>query len=39
MLDELIVATKNARNQIAGIEEAADDEIERARAELRKRAE
>lgn len=29
-LDELIVATKNAHNQIAGIEEATDGEIERA---------
>lgn len=37
-LDELIVATKNARNQIAGIEEGPDKDIETARAELRKRA-
>lgn len=36
-LDELIVATKNARNQIAGIEESPDKEIETARAELRER--
>ncbi|MBV9561985.1 MAG: low affinity iron permease family protein [Bradyrhizobium sp.] len=36
-LDELILATKNARNQIAGIEEAPDEEIEKAKAELLKR--
>ncbi len=37
-LDELIVATKNARNGIAGIEEAPDQEIERAKSEILKRA-
>jgi len=38
-LDELIVATKNARNDIAGIEEAPDKEIEEAKAEVVERAE
>jgi low affinity Fe/Cu permease len=37
-LDELIVATKDARNQIAGIEDAAEDEIERAKVEVIDRA-
>ena len=37
-LDELIVATKNARNQIAGIEEAPDAKIEEAKAEVMERA-
>jgi low affinity Fe/Cu permease len=37
-LDELILATKDARNQIAGIEEAPDDEIESAKVETLKRA-
>jgi low affinity Fe/Cu permease len=37
-LDELIVATKNARNQIAGIEEAPDAEIEKAKGEVLDRA-
>jgi low affinity Fe/Cu permease len=37
-LDELILATKNARNQIAGIEEASDEEIEKAKVELLERA-
>ncbi len=37
-LDELILATKNARNQIAGIEEAPDEEIENAKSEVLKRA-
>ena len=37
-LDELILATKNARNQIAGIEEAPDEEIERAKIEVLERA-
>ena len=37
-LDELILATKNARNQIAGIEEAPDEEIESAKAEVLERA-
>jgi low affinity Fe/Cu permease len=36
-LDELILATKNARNQIAGIEEAPDEEIESAKAEVLER--
>ena len=31
-LDELILATKDARNQIAGIEEAPDEQIEREKA-------
>ena len=35
-LDELILATKDARNQIAGIEEAPDHEIERAKLEVLK---
>jgi low affinity Fe/Cu permease len=35
-LDELILATKDARNQIAGIEEAPDHEIERAKVEVLK---
>lgn len=30
-LDELVLATRNARNEIAGIEEAPDAELERAR--------
>src|ERR1700753_3441941 len=37
-LDELIMATKNARNQIAGIEEASDGEIEKAKSEILERA-
>jgi low affinity Fe/Cu permease len=37
-LDELILATKNARNDIAGIEEASDQEIERAKIEALIRA-
>src|ERR1700743_322317 len=37
-LDELILATRNARNQIAGIEEAPDEEIENARIDILKRA-
>lgn len=37
-LDELIVATQNARNHIAGIEEAADHEIESAKEEVKTRA-
>jgi low affinity Fe/Cu permease len=36
-LDELIVATKSARNEIAGIEESSDHEIENARKELSQR--
>jgi hypothetical protein len=31
-LDELILATRDARNQIAGIEEAPDEQIEREKA-------
>ena len=37
-LDELIRATKNASNQIAGIEEASDEEIEKAKVEVLERA-
>jgi low affinity Fe/Cu permease len=37
-LDELILATKNALNQIVGIEEAPDEEIESAKVEVLKRA-
>jgi len=37
-LEELIVATKDARNQIAGIEDAPEDEIERAKVEVIDRA-
>jgi low affinity Fe/Cu permease len=37
-LDELILATKSARNEIAGIEEAPDKEIEKAKVEVRERA-
>src|ERR1700748_85389 len=37
-LDELILATKNARNHIAGIEEAPDQEIEKAKIEVLQRA-
>jgi low affinity Fe/Cu permease len=37
-LDELILATKGARNQIAGIEEAPDTEIEKAKGEVLARA-
>jgi low affinity Fe/Cu permease len=37
-LDELIVATRTARNEIAGIEAAPDEQIERAKLELLKRA-
>ena len=37
-LDELILATKNARNHIVGIEEASDEEIESAKVEVLKRA-
>jgi low affinity Fe/Cu permease len=36
-LDELIHATKNARNEVAGIEEAADHVLERAKEDMRKR--
>ena len=37
-LDELILATKNARNHIAGIEGSADEEIEQAKVEVLQRA-
>jgi low affinity Fe/Cu permease len=37
-LDELIVATKNARNEIAGIEEEPDEQIEKAKDEVLERA-
>src|ERR1700748_205277 len=37
-LDELIMATTNARNNIAGIEEAPDEAIQSAKVELLKRA-
>jgi len=36
-LDELIMATKNARNHIAGIEDASDEEIGRAKVEMHQR--
>jgi low affinity Fe/Cu permease len=37
-LDGLILATRNERNDIAGIEEAPDAELERARIEVLDRA-
>jgi low affinity Fe/Cu permease len=37
-LDELILATKNARNHIAGIEEAPDEHLAQAKIEVLKRA-
>ena len=37
-LDELILAIRNARNHIAGIEEASDGEIEKAKIEVLERA-
>ena len=37
-LDELIMATKNARNQIAGIEDASDEAIGEAKSEMQQRA-
>jgi low affinity Fe/Cu permease len=37
-LDELIIATKNARNEVAGIEEATDRALEDARDEMKLRA-
>ena len=37
-LDELILATKNANNRIAGIEEASDEELEKAKVEILERA-
>jgi low affinity Fe/Cu permease len=36
--DELILATKNARNSIAGIEDASDEEIQKAKIEALERA-
>lgn len=36
-LDELILATRNARNAVAGIEEAADHVLEAAKVEMRQR--
>jgi low affinity Fe/Cu permease len=37
-LDELIIATKNARNHLAGIEEATDHVLEAAKEEIKLRA-
>jgi low affinity Fe/Cu permease len=37
-LDELILATRNARNEIAGIEEQPDAEIEKAKEKVLQRA-
>lgn len=37
-LDELIIATKNARNEVAGIEEAADHVIEAAKSAIKDRS-
>jgi len=37
-LDELILATRNARNEIAGIEEKTDAELERAKKNVVQRA-
>ena len=37
-LDELILATKNARNDVAGIEEEPDAEIEKAKEKILQRA-
>jgi low affinity Fe/Cu permease len=37
-LDELILATKHASNRIAGIEEASDEELEKAKVEVLERA-
>ena len=37
-LDELIMATKDARNHIAGIEDASDEEIGEAKSEMQQRA-
>ena len=36
-LDELIMATKNARNHIAGIEDATDEETGKAKTEMQQR--
>lgn len=38
-LDELIVATKGARNSMVGIEDATDDEINKAKQESRRHSE
>ena len=37
-LDELIIATKNARNAVAGIEDAAEHVIEAAKLDMKQRA-
>ena len=37
-LDELIIATKNARNELAGIEEAADHILEEAKSAIKDRS-
>jgi low affinity Fe/Cu permease len=37
-LDELIIATKNARNELAGIEEAADHILEAAKSTIKDRS-
>jgi low affinity Fe/Cu permease len=37
-LDELIMATKNARNHIAGIEDSTEEEIGKAKTEMQQRA-
>ena len=37
-LDELILATKSASNHIAGIEQASDEELERAKVDVLERA-
>jgi low affinity Fe/Cu permease len=37
-LDELIIATKNARNEVAGIEEAAEHVIEATKTDMKRRA-
>jgi low affinity Fe/Cu permease len=38
-LDELIIATKGARNGIASIEDASDDQLKAAKGEVRQRSE
>ena len=38
-LDELILATRNARNTMAGIEDASDEELTGAKDDVRRRAE
>jgi low affinity Fe/Cu permease len=37
-LDELIMATKGARNSVAGIEDSSDEELNGAKEALRRRA-